>query len=152
MRHRLVLALVIALTCKGAAAAAPPGSDGTLTITLQAAPRNAGEVGKAFMTAQGDETAIMLTLTGVPSWVVRPVQLYTFVYAGSCAAHDSTPAYALNDVVQAGLFSRGGASGPFTLRKMLPMSMRALRAGAYALVVRTGPADGNVDIFCGDMK
>ena len=152
MRHRHVFALVIALTCACAAAAGGPASDGTLTITLRAASRNAGETGKALMTAHGDETAIMLTVTGVPSWVVRPVQLYVFVYAGFCVEHDPTPSYALNDVVEAGLFSRSGVSGPFTLKKTLPMSMQAMRTGAYALVVRTGPADGNVDIFCGDMK
>ena len=27
-----------------------------------------------------------------------------------------------------------------------------IRAGEYAIVLRTSPADGNWDIFCGDMK
>ena len=27
-----------------------------------------------------------------------------------------------------------------------------LRAGGYAIVVRTSPADGNLEIFCGDIR
>lgn len=104
------------------------------------------------MTAQGDQTLINLTISNVPPWAVRPIQLYTFVYRGSCAKHDATPAYALNDTVQVNVQSGIGLSGPFTLAKTLPGPMATLRSGEYAIVLRTSPADGNWDIFCGDMK
>ena len=152
MRTEPALALAVALTCACTGMPDRSRSDDSVTFTLQAGPRNAGQVGKALMGPQGDRTAITLTVTGVPPWVGRPVQLYTFVYAGSCAGHDPAPAYALNEVVQAGLFSNSGAFGPFTLVKLVPASMAALRSRPYALVVRTSPADGNVDIFCGEMN
>jgi hypothetical protein len=105
------------------------------------------------MGAQGDGTSLLLTLTGVPPWVSRPVQLYTYVYAGTCASHDEPPAFALNEIVQAGLFSNNSpTTGPFTLPKRVPVPMSALLMHPHALVVRTSPADGNVDIFCGDIK
>jgi hypothetical protein len=104
------------------------------------------------MTAQGDRTLINLTISGVPPWVVRPIQLFTFVYAGTCAKHDARPAYALNDTVQVNAQSGIGLSGPFTLAKSLPVPMATLRSGEYAIVLRASPADGSWDIFCGDMK
>jgi hypothetical protein len=104
------------------------------------------------MTAQGDKTLINLTITRVPPWVVRPTQLFTFVYAGSCAKRDATPAYALNDTVRVNAQSDIGLSGPFTLAKTLPVPMATLRSGEYAIVLRASPADGNWDMFCGDMQ
>jgi len=104
------------------------------------------------MGPQGDNTLIVLNITGVPPWVVRPVQLYTFVFAGSCASHGATPAYALNEIVQAQFFGNGRPSGPFTLEKTVPVPMDTLRSGNYAIVLRTTPADGNVDIFCGEIR
>ncbi len=95
---------------------------------------------------------INLTISGVPPWVVRPIQVHTFVYAGSCARHDGAPAYALNDTVQVNAQSSIGLSGPFTLSRTLPVPMAALRSGEYAIVLRASAADGNWDIFCGDMK
>ena len=75
------------------------------------------------MTAQGDRTLINLTITGVPPWVVRPIQLVTFVYAGSCAKRDATPAYALNDTVQVNAQNSISVSGPFTITKTVPVPM-----------------------------
>ncbi len=150
MRCWLASVIAAALTC-GCAGTADRRSD-TVSFTLQAGPRNAGESGKGFMTAQGDRTLINLTITGVPPWVARPIQLFTFVYAGSCAKRDAAPAYALNDTVRVNAQSSIGLSGPFTLAKTLPVPMAALRSGEYAIVLRTSPADGNWDIFCGEMK
>jgi hypothetical protein len=151
MRSRSMLVLASALACGCAATAGDPQSE-VVAFPLQSGPRNVGETGKALMAGNGDKTMIRLTITGAPSWVVRPVNLYTFVYAGSCARHDVTPAYALNEITQVGLFSSNSMSGPFTLEKTVPLPVNAIRASAYALVVRTSPADGNVDLYCGDMK
>ena len=152
MNGRWAVAFAVALPCGCAATNDNRGSDDMVTFTLQAGPRNLGETGKALMGPRGDKTVVMLNISGVPPWVVRPVQLYTFVYAGSCAAHGTTPAYALNEIVSAGLLSNNGMSGPFTLEKTVPLPMNTIRSGNYAIVVRTSPADQNVDIYCGDMK
>jgi hypothetical protein len=151
MRHWLASVIATALTC-GCAGTADDRRSDTGSFMLQAGPRNAGETGSGFMTAQGDRTLINLTISGVPPWVVRPIQLFTFVYAGTCAKHDARPAYALNDTVQVNAQSGIGLSGPFTLAKSLPVPMATLRSGEYAIVLRASPADGNWDIFCGDMK
>ena len=104
-----------------------PRSD-TVSFMLQAGSRNAGETGRGFMTAQGDRTLINLTITGVPPWVARPIQLFTYVYAGSCAKRDATPAYALNDTVQVNAQNSVGVSGPFTIAKAVPVPMATLRS------------------------
>ena len=151
MRYWLASVIAAALTC-GCTGTADDRRSDTVSFMLQAGPRNAGETGRWFITAEGDRTLINLTITGVPPWVVRPIQLFTFVYSGSCAKRDATPAYALNDTVQVGAQSGIGLSGPFTLAETLPIPMATLRSGEYAIVLRTSPADGNWDIFCGDMK
>ena len=151
MHYWLASVIVTALTC-GCAETADNRRSDPVSFMLQAGPRNAGETGRGSMTAQGDRTVINLTITGVPPWVARPIQLFTFVYAGSCAKHGAAPAYALNDTVQVNSQTGIGLSGPFTLAKTLPVPIATLRSGEYAIVLRTGPADGNWDIFCGDMK
>jgi hypothetical protein len=150
--YTMAVAFSTALSCGCAATADDRRSGDTVKFTLNAGSRNAGEVGTAFMGARGDATWLRVEISGVPPWVSRPVQLYTFIFAGSCAGHDATPTFALNEIVQAGLFSNAARSGPFTLVKSVPVAMDALRSGTFALVVRASPADGNVDLYCGDMK
>jgi hypothetical protein len=150
-RHWLASVIAAALSC-GCAGTADNRRFDTASFILQAGSRNAGETGRGFMTAQGDSTMINLTITGVPPWVARPIQLFTFVYAGSCAKRDATPAYALNDTVQMNGRNSVGVSGPFTIAKTVPAPIATLRSGEYAIVLRTSPADGSWDIFCGDMK
>lgn len=151
MRYWLASVIAAILTC-GCAGTADNRQSDTVSFMLQAGSRNAGETGRGFMTSQGDRTLINLTITGVPPWMARPIQLFTFVYAGSCAKRDATPAYALNDTVQLNAQNSIGVSGPFTIAKAVPVPMVTLRSGEYAIVLRTSPADGNWDIFCGDMK
>lgn len=149
---RLAMAMATGLICGCAAPPEDRRSGDVVSFLLQAGPRNAGETGRVSMVPMGDaKTAVVVTVSGVPPWVVWPVQLYTFIYKGSCAAHAEPPAFSLNEVVQAGLFSNSSVVGPFTLNKTVPMPIDALRSGGYAIVVRTSPADSNVDIFCGDM-
>jgi hypothetical protein len=133
------------------AACATSGTEPTVTFSLAATQRNAGQNGSAIIGPLGDRAAMRIKVTGVPPWVVRPVQLYTFVYAGTCARHAEPPAYALNDVVNAGLFSNNSITGPFFLSKTIPATMASLQSRPHALVIRTSAADGNVDLFCGDL-
>lgn len=150
-RQTLELAIAVAATF-GCAAVDVPGSDKTFTFALQAARRNAGETGQAAMTSLEDKTALVLTISGVPPWVGRPVRLYTFVYRGSCAHHDEKPAFSLNESTQPYTPGRPAVAGPFTLSKTVPLPMAALRSGGYAVVVRASPVDGGDDLFCGDIR
>ncbi len=151
MRYWLASVIAAALSY-GCTGTADNRRTDTVSFVLQAGSRNAGETGRGFMTAQGDRTMINLTITGVPPWVARPIQLFTFIYAGSCAKRDATPAYALNDTVQVNGQNSVGVSGPFTIAKAVPVPMATLRSREYAIVLRTSPADGNWDVFCGDIK
>jgi|KBSMisStaDraftv2_1062788.scaffolds.fasta_scaffold590579_2 hypothetical protein len=152
MRNPFTAVFALVLTCGCASTTGNQQSDGIFYFTLQASERNLGKVGSGMMTAQGDRTVVMLTVGGVPPLVSRPVRLYTFVYAGTCAQHTATPAFELNEIVNAGLLSNSSNFGPFTLEKVIPLPVSAIRSSNYAIVVRTSPADGNFDIFCGEMK
>jgi hypothetical protein len=148
----LALGLAAWLACGCAATTDDRRAANTVTIALKATSRNAGQVGSALLGGEGDRTPMVLTISGVPPWVSRPVQLLTFVYAGTCAEPAATPAYALNAIVQAQFAGNGRPAGPFTMEKTVPLPLAALRAASYAIVVRTTPADGNVDIFCGEIR
>jgi hypothetical protein len=123
------------------------GSAGEFQIELKASQRNLGELAWASFVPHGDSTAMVLNVSGVPSEFVRPVRLYTYIYRGSCDQLAASPAYALNDVV-----APVRRSAPFTLNKSVPLASTQLRSGGYAVVVRSSPPDGLIDLFCGDIR
>jgi hypothetical protein len=119
-------------------------------VRLTAGPQNAGQIGEASFAAQGDATNIVLTLSGVPSQVTRPVHLYTYIHAGTCGNLGPKPAYSLNEIVLARTTSPSGAG--FTLDKLAPVPLPRLRAGGYAIVVRTQAPDLDQEMFCGNIR
>jgi hypothetical protein len=127
--------------------------DSVISIPLIATSHNAGEIGRAFLIPRGTETGVVVEVSGVPpQFTSRPVHLYTFLYEGRCDSLPPKPAHALTDRVLAQRGSTAGAtpaSGPFTISNTVAMSLESLRRGGYAIVIRTSPADGNVEIFCG---
>jgi hypothetical protein len=127
-----------------------------VTITLQATGNVAGKVGRAYLMPQDEGTRVLVEVSGVPPQISsRPVHLYTFIYAGACAKRGDRPAYALVDRVLAQSPSSSGMAplaGPFTVSNTAPLPMEQLRAGNYAIVVKTAPADGDLEIFCGEVK
>jgi hypothetical protein len=140
-----------ALACAACATDDRIRQDLTLEFALYAGPRNAGATGAALMAALGDATVLRYQVSGAPPSVARPVQLFTFLYAGTCAQHGEPPLYALNDTVQVGVFSNNSRTGPFTMSKTVPVPVGTLTSAAHALVVRSSAADGSVDLFCGDL-
>jgi hypothetical protein len=148
---RLGMIVVAAAICGCASApGAGPGSSDKFNVRLTPGPQNAGHVGEASFAAQGDATNIVLTLSGVPSQVTRPVNLYTYIYAGTCGNLSPKPAYSLNEVVLARATS--GNSPGFTLDKLAPVPLQKLRSGGYAIAVRTQPPDLDQEMFCGNIK
>ena len=134
----------------GCASAPGPGSRDTFNVRLIAGPQNAGQVGEASFTAEGDATNVVLFLSGVPERVTRPVHLYTYIYEGTCGNLSPKPAFSLNEVVLARATS---SSGPgFTLDKVAPVPLPKLRSGPYAIVVRTQAPDLDQEMFCGNIK
>ena len=146
-------ALAVAAAVAGCAG---PMGDGVVSVPLDATSRNAGEIGRAFLIPRGTETDVVVEVSGVPLLVTsRPVHLYTFLYDGRCDRLPANPMYALTDRVlaQSGRSaSATPASGPFTVSNTAPLPFEALHRARYAIVIRTSPADGSVEIFCGNIE
>ena len=148
---RLSMIIVAAAAC--GCASAPEvrsGSGDILNVRLTAGPQNAGQIGEASFVAQGDATNIVLTLSGVPNRVTRPVHLYTYIHEGTCGNLSPKPAYSLNEVVLARVTSPTGPG--FTLDKRAPVALQKLRSGGYAITVRTQAPDPDQEMFCGNIK
>ncbi|AYC33973.1 hypothetical protein D3880_17130 [Pseudomonas cavernae] len=140
------LALVVALGWISGCATRPEQS---VDIPLLATMNNAGTIAQASLTSAGNETTISFVVGGVPSGTTLPVHLYTYVYPGSCQQLGPKPAYAMNQTVGADTLSR---RPPWQFWRRVPVALSELRAGDYALVIRSGPMDGNLDLFCGDLR
>lgn len=122
------------------------GDREVLTIDLTAGQQNAGAIARASLVGRGDITDITYRISGVPARVSRPLQLQTFIYSGSCTQLSAEPAYSMNNTTQTTRTAAG-----WMLSRQVPVSLGDLRSEPHALVVRTSPADGNSDIFCGDI-
>ena len=125
------------------------GGDQPVSVPLAAGPHNVGQLGQATLTASGDGTAISFFIGGVPAGTTRPLHLYPFLYPGSCQRLGAMPAYEMNETVTTNPVARWRG---WTFSRRVPVAPSALRAGGYAIVVRTSPADGSLDIFCGDLR
>jgi len=125
------------------------------TIPLTATPYNSGRIGRAYLVPNADRTIVRIEASGVPDTVGRPIHLYTFIYEGTCAERAGKAAFALTDTVLASSVanpsSMGAVGGALTIANVAPISLDALRARPYAIVVRTSPADGDRDLYCGEV-
>jgi hypothetical protein len=145
-------ALAVAVCTLAAGATGAEAADTTF-VTLQPTTTNRGQIGRAFLLPEGKGSRIQIEVSGVPAMLsTRPVHLYTYLYAGTCDRRSKEPAFSLLTRVLAQSPS-GGTSvrGPFTVSNTAPLPFDRLTAGPYAIVVRTSPADGNLDIFCGNV-
>ena len=164
IRSRTVLlAFSFGLMCCGVmlpalADTASPSKSELVTLRLVATKYNAGNIGKAILVPQDDKTAVTIELSGVPNYTSRPIHLYAYIYDGSCGNRNAKPRYALTDRVLAdSLLVRparlepiGAFLGPVELKERIPVAFQTFRATLYAISVRTAPADGDREIFCGD--
>ncbi|MBT8766755.1 hypothetical protein [Metapseudomonas boanensis] len=144
--------LVLIMAAVGLCGCASPANDAKkeiVSVKLNATPRNAGEIAWATLAPLGDETDISLRVGGVPFYVIRPVHLYTFIYPGTCANPGASPAYELNRTITTYRLVQGDV---WRLSKSAPVPLSTLRSGDYSIVLRTAPADGGYDIFCGDIR
>ena len=135
-------------------ACADGAREAVLTVPLVATARNAGEIGRAFLISRGAVTDVVVEVSGVPPLIAsRPVHLYTYLYEGRCDALPPKSRFALTDRVLAQRAAGAGlpAGGPFTVSNTVPLALDALRRAHHAIAIRTSSADGNVEIFCGNM-
>ena len=152
-RAGLVLMVLTLCACQTTAPAdagpTPTRADVTVYV-LNGVGHAKGEVGRAVLVPKGETTSIDVEVSGVPDDVTRPVHLYTFIYRGTCEHVDATVAYDANRQVLA--TSGRGNSGMFQVRNTASVSLAELRASAHAIVIRSAPADGNLAMYCGDIR
>ncbi len=141
------LTILVVAGLLGGCAASSGGNSSLAEVPLVGTQANKGQTGMAVLVDKGDSTDLNFTVSGVPVGASAPLQLLSFVYPGSCASLGAAPAYSLNQDTQ--VFP--GPAG-WGMNKSLPVSLSALRQSPYALVVRSSPADGNQNIFCGDIR
>ena len=123
-------------------------SDHVVTLTLDATRQNTGQIANVTLSSQGTQTAFIFFIGGVPNGTTLPLRLYTFINKGSCQQAGAM-AYAMNDRVDTDRMAR---TRTWTYSRTANVMMSALFADEYSIVVRTTPADGNIDIFCGNIK
>lgn len=140
--HSLTALLVVA-SLFGCASSSKPGANVTLTATRQ----NSGQIGNVTLADWGKDTGFSFFISGAPNGASLPLRLYTFVNKGSCA-QPGPVAYAMNDKVNT---ERQPVRG-WAFSRSAPLPLSTLLAGEYYVVVRTAATDGNVDIFCGDIR
>lgn len=159
MRTSGLVTIAICGVLAGCAGADWKGTDKaggeSIAVRLTATRANTGEIGLAMLTPLRGETGVTVEVSGVPGHSTRPVHLYTYIHEGSCGALNPTPAYTLNDRVLAESFSTlamaASAGPPFKVSNIAPVPLATLRSRQHAVVVRSAPADGNRDIFCGEI-
>jgi hypothetical protein len=156
---RNYLSLVIAFLGSAmlwACAASPDTRRDSFGIAMNAAAINAGQTGRAIFTPLGDQTQVTIIVSGVPpELVARPVHLYTFLYRGSCGNLASESSYSLTENVLAQTPASSAVAPigrPLTVANVAPVALDELRRESYAVRVTTSPADGNREIFCGDIR
>lgn len=116
---------LIAATVAAVAMTAYAGSEGEFQIKLNASLRNQGETASAVFAPSGETTSMVLTLSGVPRYLDRPVRLYTYIYRGSCGQRPVSPALELNQVV----VPIRQSAPRFMLNKSVPLPVARLRSG-----------------------
>ena len=138
-----IAALLIAASLFGCTRSSEPGT----SITLQATRHNTGQIGSTTLSSWDHQTGFNFFISGVPTGTVLPLRVSTFIYKGSCAQPGEV-AFAMNDRVNT---ERAAIAG-WTFSRSAPIAMADLLAGDYSIVVRSAATDGNLDLFCGDIK
>ncbi|MCY1425567.1 hypothetical protein D3C76_136800 [compost metagenome] len=138
---------LVALLASASIAGCSTSSSHDASLPLAATRNNAGQIANVSLASVGDKTDFDFYISGVPDGTTLPLRIYTFVHKGSCQ-QPGPVAYAMNDKVNTE--SDAGTRG-WTFYRSAPVAMQELLSGKYALVVRTAPEDGNLDIFCGDI-
>jgi hypothetical protein len=119
------------------------GPTGT-TVQIRLAPVRGMGSGLADLIEQGDRTRMVVGMTRVPSDPANP-SLIAEIHEGACGDLGSAPLYAVENTLG------GYPPAPYYLGGMLPVSLAALRSGAYCISVWTGPEAGGVELACGNI-
>jgi hypothetical protein len=141
-RHTLA-ALTVTISLFGCTTSSNPG----VYVNLAATRQNAGQIGNVTLSDWGKQTGLSFFVSGAPIGSSLPLRLYSFINQGSCQSPGPV-AFALNDRVTT---ERQPIRG-WTFSRSAPVALPELLSSEHHILVRTAATDGNVDIFCGDIK
>lgn len=139
------LALVVAV---GTISACASRTD-VVDVPLGATPQNAEHIARATLSPVGNQTSIWLTVGGVPHDMAVSSRLDTAIYAGSCQQLGAQPAYRTRQSNSVDYPSLAPRTEHWA---QAPVALSELTKGGYALLVRTSPADGSRELFCGNIS
>ncbi|CAI8726469.1 hypothetical protein SOP85_17880 [Pseudomonas sp. YuFO20] len=139
------LALVVAV---GTISACASRND-VVDVPLDATPQNAEHIARATLSPVGNQTSIWLTVGGVPHDMAVSSRLDTAIYAGSCQQLGAQPAYRTRQANSVDYPSLAPRTQHWA---QAPVALSELTKGGYALLVRTSPADGSRELFCGNIS
>ncbi|MEN6463980.1 MAG: hypothetical protein ABFD62_02240 [Syntrophaceae bacterium] len=121
----------------------------TLEVKLKTTNYTSGGLGKAIFVESGEINEVIIYITGMSrDWISRPVHIYTYIYPGTCKSLGEKPAYEMNETT---IMNRV-IDNEWKVTKRLPVKLSKLLEGSYAIVIRSTPADENMDLFCGDIR
>ncbi|AMO23484.1 hypothetical protein GCM10027034_40140 [Ramlibacter solisilvae] len=143
--------VAIAATLCAHAAEAPPAADPSprppmARVDLQGNSPTTSRAGHAHLVLRADSTDVVVQVPPA-NGMTLPMHLYTYLHQGSCGSLGPATAEATRRVL-----GYREPSGLWTVRNTLPVGANTLRASPHALAVRSGPADGNQLLYCGDLR
>lgn len=128
---RFGIALALAALLATIALAPAGAADSSISVTMNAQ-NNSGESGTATLTAVGDQTKVVLDLSGAPAGP-QPAH----IHEGTCANLNPTPKYPLTSVVN-------GKS-----ETTVNVSLASLLTGGFAINVHKSPQEVSTYFSCG---
>ncbi|MEX3785732.1 hypothetical protein [Paraburkholderia sp. BR14374] len=127
-----------------------------VVIRLNATQSNRGKIAVATLLpgvpdcCGSPRTELRVWISGVPNPTTLPPRVFTYIYPGQCGSLGPQPAYDLNR--RRVILGNGLPGSIMWISRRVEAPINGLTSSNYALVLRTSPADGNVDIFCGNLK
>jgi Cu/Zn superoxide dismutase len=110
---------------------------GAKSVTVKLAPQNkSGESGTARLTAEGDQTKVVITLKGAPKGVAQPAHIHD----GTCAKLDPKPKHGLENVVD----GKSTTTVPVKLDALLSGGRTAINVHKSTDDIKTYVACGNI--------
>ena len=116
-------------------ASADRSSGETVTVPLQTL-NNSGESGTATLSADGNQTRVVIQLSGAPQGVAQPAH----IHAGTCGNLERAPKHGLTNVM----------NGNSTT--MVPAELSTIMSGTNAIAVHKSKDEMKTYVACGNLS
>lgn len=130
------LTMISTMAAVGLLAAQGAFAQASATTVELKAQNNSGQNGSATLTPQGDNTQVVVKMTGAPAGVAQPAHIHD----GSCAKLDPKPRVPLQNLVDGNSTS------------VVSMKLDDILKAGGAINVHKSTADLKTYVACGDLK